>query len=268
MIREHTFKKALCDLGANINLMPLSMVKKLNQGEPTPIALSLQMVDRSLTYPQGIIEDVLVKVDKFIFPIDFVVLDMEEDKEAPLILGRPFLATEQALIDVKDGELTLRVGDDQVKFNLYQSLKFFGDDKAICTRIDSLIPSRDGLMHEYTNRDPLEETILTLKECEKAVVVEEKPITPDGLVLKELLTHLRYAFLGENSTKLVIISVALKDEMEKEILLVFKRNIGAFEWCIDDIKGISPSVCMHKILKEDDAKPIVEHQWRLNPTMK
>ena len=77
---------------------------------------------------------------------------------------------------------------------------------------------------------------------------------------KELPTHLHCAFLGENSTKLVIISAYLNDEMEKELLLVLKKNIGAFTWCIDDIKGIRPSVCMHKILMEDDAKPIIEHQ--------
>ena len=76
------------------------------------------MVNISLTFSKGIIEDVLFKVDKFIFPVDFVVLDIEEDREAPIILGRPFLATGQVLIDVKRGELTLRVGEDQVKFNL------------------------------------------------------------------------------------------------------------------------------------------------------
>ena len=94
-IGEHNFKKALCDLGASINLMPLSVVKKLNLGELTPTTLSLQMVDRSVTYPQGIIEDVLMKVDKFIFPIDFVVLEMEEDKEVPNILGSHFLLSDK-----------------------------------------------------------------------------------------------------------------------------------------------------------------------------
>ena len=84
--------------------MPFSMAKKLNLGEITPTTLSLQMVDRSLTFPKGIIEDVLVKVDKFIFPVDFVVLDMEEDRAALIILGRPFAATGQSLIDVKNGE--------------------------------------------------------------------------------------------------------------------------------------------------------------------
>ena len=81
-------------------------MKKLNLGELTSSALSLKMADRSLTYPKGIIEKVLVKVDKFIFSMDFVVLGMEEDKEEPLILGRPFLATGQAVIDVKNRELT------------------------------------------------------------------------------------------------------------------------------------------------------------------
>ena len=112
IIGEHTFSKALCDLRASINLIPFSMAKKFNLGEITLITLSLQMADRSLTFPKGIIEDVLVKVDKFIFLMDFVVLDMEEDRVAPIILGRSFLTTRQTLINVKNGELTLTVGED------------------------------------------------------------------------------------------------------------------------------------------------------------
>ena len=80
-------------------------------------------MDRSLTHPQGIIEDVLVKVDKFKFPADFIVLDMEEDKEVPIILGRPFLATSHALIDVQKGELRLRVQDEEVTFNVFNVIK-------------------------------------------------------------------------------------------------------------------------------------------------
>ena len=127
---------------ASINLMPFSVAKKLNLGEITPTSLSLQMADRSIAFPKGIIEDVLVKVDKFIFPVDFVVLDIEEDREASIILGRPFLATGQALIDVKNGELTLRVGEDQVKFYLHKSMEFPNDASASRMRIDTLIPSR------------------------------------------------------------------------------------------------------------------------------
>ena len=79
-------------------------------GALTPTTLALQLADISMTQLEGIIEDVLVKVGKFIFPIDFVVIDMEEDKQVPLLLGMPFLATSVALIDVKKRELTLRVG--------------------------------------------------------------------------------------------------------------------------------------------------------------
>ena len=80
--------------------MHLSIFKQLGLGEARPTIFTLQLADRSLKHPQGVIEDVLVKVDKFIFPTDFIVLDVEEDKEIPIILGRPFLATSRAMIDV------------------------------------------------------------------------------------------------------------------------------------------------------------------------
>ena len=92
--------------------MPLSIFKKLNLGEARPTTITLQLADRSLTHPHSIIEDVLVKVDKFIFPTYFIILDMEEDKEVPIILGRPFLATGRPLIDVQKGELILRVQEE------------------------------------------------------------------------------------------------------------------------------------------------------------
>ncbi|XP_024033486.1 uncharacterized protein LOC112095610 [Citrus clementina] len=103
--------RALCDLGASINLMTLSVFKQLEVGECRPTTVTLQLANRSHVYPEGKIEDVLVKVDKFIFPVDFIVLDFEADKEVPIILGRPFLATGKTLIDVQKGELTMRVND-------------------------------------------------------------------------------------------------------------------------------------------------------------
>ncbi|KAH9770111.1 hypothetical protein KPL71_012262 [Citrus sinensis] len=115
--------KALCDLGASINLMPLSVFKQLGVGECRPTTVTLQLADRSHAYPEGKIEDVLVKVDKFIFPVDFIVLDFEADKEVPIILGRPFLATEKTLIDVQKGELTIRVNDQQVTFNVLEAMR-------------------------------------------------------------------------------------------------------------------------------------------------
>ena len=110
-IGNFEFNKALCDSRASINLMPSSVLKRLSLGELTPITITLQMADRTMAQPEGILEDVLIKVGKFIFLVDFVVMDMEEDTQVPLLLGRPFLAIGATLIDVKNGELSLKVGE-------------------------------------------------------------------------------------------------------------------------------------------------------------
>ncbi|KAK5772782.1 hypothetical protein PVK06_049077 [Gossypium arboreum] len=101
---------ALADLGASINVMPYKMFKQLGLGKPKQTKMSIQLADKTIRFPRGIIEDVLVKINKFIFLIDFIVLDIEEDSNTPLTLGRSFLAT--TIIDVGTGELTLRVGDE------------------------------------------------------------------------------------------------------------------------------------------------------------
>ncbi|XP_061359905.1 uncharacterized protein LOC133303948 [Gastrolobium bilobum] len=123
-IGDHYISRALCDLGASINLMPLSVYKKLKVGEPNPTTVTLQLADRSLVYPEGKVENVLVKVDKFILPADFIILDYEEDREMPIILGRAFLATDGAVIDVKEGELAMNVNGEQVKFNILKAMKY------------------------------------------------------------------------------------------------------------------------------------------------
>ena len=103
--------------------MPLLVVKKLSLGELTPTPMTLQMADKTMAQPEGVLEVVLIKVGKFIFPVDFVVMDMEEDTKVPLLLRRPFLATRAALIDVKKGELTLRIGEEAIHFKFNTSLK-------------------------------------------------------------------------------------------------------------------------------------------------
>ncbi|KAK5802705.1 hypothetical protein PVK06_030322 [Gossypium arboreum] len=114
---------ALADLGASINIMPNKMFKQLGLGKPKQTRMSIQLADKTIRFPRDIIEDVLVKIDKFIFPIDFVVLDMEEDSDVPLILGRPFLATARTIIDVGTGDLILRVGDDTITLQARDSTK-------------------------------------------------------------------------------------------------------------------------------------------------
>ncbi|XP_024027706.1 uncharacterized protein LOC112093458 [Morus notabilis] len=290
IIGELHIEKALCDLGASINLMPLSIFRKLELGEITPTTISLQLADRSLTYPKGIIEDVLVKIDKFIFPVDFVVLDMEEDQEIPIILGRPFLATGKALIDVHDGNLTLRVNGEEVKSNISNAMKFL-EERPSCNRVDVVAPCLKDFFQTIIYKDHLERCLTTslskgdlgvkfgacevdlidsvyalealpeekVNPMEKDVLkvptlykgLELKTTTSDGLVLKQLPDHLRYVFLGDDSTKLVIISASLSEEDERKLINMLKRYSSAFAWSISDIKGISPAICMHKILMED-----------------
>ena len=136
-IGKYEFKKALCDSGASINLMPLLVVQRLSFGELTATAITLQMADRSMAQPEGVLEDVLVKVGKFIFPVNFVIMKMEEDTQVPLLLGRPFLSTGAALIDVQKGELTLRVGNEAVHFNLNRSLEHPDVDVESCMAIEN-----------------------------------------------------------------------------------------------------------------------------------
>ncbi|GJS54835.1 reverse transcriptase domain-containing protein [Tanacetum coccineum] len=127
---------ALADLGASINLMPLSIWKKLSLPELTPTQMILELADRSTTSPSGIAEDVFVKVGKFHFPADFVVVDYVVDPRVPLILGRPFLRTARALIDVYGEELTLRVDDEAITFKVGQTSRYSYNDAVSINRID------------------------------------------------------------------------------------------------------------------------------------
>ena len=117
------FEKALCDLGASINLMPLSVFKKLGLGDSTPTNMRLLMVDRLVKRPIWILHNVFVKVAYFIFPVDFVVLDCEVDFKVPIILGRPFLATGRVLVDLESNMLKFRLNGKEVSFEVCKSTK-------------------------------------------------------------------------------------------------------------------------------------------------
>jgi hypothetical protein len=138
MFGSDTQNHALADLGASINLMPYSLYEKLDLGDLTPTRMTLSLADRSVKYPRGIVENLLVKVDKFVFPVDFVILDMEVDDKVPLILGRPFLRTAKALIDVFDGKITLRVGDETVTFEIVKSMRYPGSQDDFSGPTDSV----------------------------------------------------------------------------------------------------------------------------------
>ncbi|XP_061352370.1 uncharacterized protein LOC133297272 [Gastrolobium bilobum] len=240
--------KALCDLGASINLMSLSVCKSLGIFELKPTMVSLQLADRSLRRPSGIVEDVLVKVDKFIFPADFVVLDMEEGTEMPLLMGRPFLATARDMIDIENGKLELDVLDKVV-----EEEKYFSQDLEKELEAHDIVPFKEEKSVVFE--------VLEKKDSDKE----------DGapkVELKELPETLKYIFLGDEETYPVIINKGLSEEQEMRLTEVLKNHKTAIGWSISDLKGINLSFCTHKILMEDDVRPVRQPQRRLNPTMK
>ena len=149
--------------------MPLSIFRRLRLGEARPTTATLQLVDRSLKHPRGVIEDELVKVDKFIFLADFIVLDIEEDKEIRVILGRPFLATSKAMIVVQKGELKLRVQDDEVRFSVFNGVRHPVERVACFMReaVEAIVPSQSGLT------DPLEASLVQNAKKEPSEEAEE-----------------------------------------------------------------------------------------------
>ncbi|GJR21682.1 DNA-directed DNA polymerase [Tanacetum coccineum] len=137
-ISQLHINNALADIGDSISLMQYTMYEKLGLGEPKATRMSLELADRSIQYPRGITKNVLIKVDKFVLLNDFIILDMLEDSRVPIILGRPFLATARAMIDVFNKKITLRVGDDEVIFDVDQSIKRPPTEDDECYRIDDL----------------------------------------------------------------------------------------------------------------------------------
>ncbi|CAN6549775.1 unnamed protein product [Malus baccata var. baccata] len=188
------FGRALCDLGASINLMPYSVYESLNLGDLKETKVVIQLADRSNRYPKGLLEDVLVQVNELIFPADIFVLEMEHDHmpiALPLILGRPFLRTAQTNIDVYDGTLTMEIDGESVKFRIFNAMRivlmkapklelkpilehlkyaFFREDETLPVIISSQLSTEKG-----------EKLIWVLKDYKTAIawsIVDIKGINP------------------------------------------------------------------------------------------
>ncbi|KAI5313221.1 hypothetical protein L3X38_042395 [Prunus dulcis] len=176
-----------------------------------------------------------VKVNELIFPAEFLVLEMEEvpiiGKDLPLILGCPFMRTARTKIDVYDGTLTMAFDEETVEFKVFDALKYPNDDHA-CFSIDVL-----------------------------------EQMAPQ-IELKPLSENLKYAYLGDEKTLPVIIASNLSAFEEDKLIRVLMEHKLALGWTIADIRGISPTKCVHRILLEEESKPTREEQRRLNPMMK
>ncbi|GKB20131.1 reverse transcriptase domain-containing protein [Tanacetum coccineum] len=284
---------ALADFSASINLMPFSVWKKLNLTNLTPTCMTLELADRSISQPIGIAKDVNIKVGVFQFPADFMVVDFKPDPRVPLILGRCFLKTSRALIDVYEAnridvvELACEeysqevigfsdvitsgnptLGYDPIVSNSSPTLTPFEDsDFLLLEEADAFLALADDPTSLEVNEsyyDP-EGDILILKAILNTKTAKSSIDEPPEVELRDLPPHLKYAFLEDNNKLPVIIAKDLSVNKKTTLIKVLKSRKQAITWKLSDIKGINPKFCSYKILMEEDYEPTVQHQRRVNP---
>nr|GFA76638.1 reverse transcriptase domain-containing protein [Tanacetum cinerariifolium] len=234
---------ALADLDESINLMPLSIWKKLSLPELTPTRMTLELADRSITRPKGVAEDVFVKSSN------------------PTLVSNPSFSKEtksefckEPIVKYSSPTLTL-FGES----NFFEEIEDFLKDESIPTGTEDSCYDPEGdilYLEKLLNDDPSQLPPMDLKQAEETKAkssIEEPP----ELELKELPPHLEYAFLEETDKLPVIIAKDLKDD-EKALLKILKSHKRVIAWKITDIKGIDPRFCTHKILMEEDYKTAVQ----------
>nr|GFB37324.1 putative reverse transcriptase domain-containing protein [Tanacetum cinerariifolium] len=266
---------ALADLGASINLMPLSVWKELSLLEITLTCMTLELADRSVSKPIGIAKDVKVKVGMFHFPADFVVVDFEPDPRVPLILGSP-TPSDDPIVSTTSPTLT-PFGDRD--FLLFEEANAF-----LCLEDDPGSPELDPFYYDLEGDIQILEAILNsdlapslpnheqsvpsftneLKACE-AKTIKSSVDEPPEVELKDLPPHLEYAFLAGDNKLPIIIAKELGEEEKAALIKVLKSHKRDIAWKLSDIQGINLEFCTHKILMEEDYKPTVQHQRRDNP---
>nr|GEV97429.1 hypothetical protein [Tanacetum cinerariifolium]GEW50790.1 hypothetical protein [Tanacetum cinerariifolium] len=281
---------ALADLGASINLMPLSVWNKLSLPDLSPTCMTLELDNRSISHPVGVAEDVFVKVGTFHFSADFVVIDFDADPRVPLILGRSFLKTRRDLIDVFEevlGFSNVIASSNSVPYydpiisTTSLTLTPFGESDFLLEEVDAFLALEDDptslevdqsyvntegdilLSKSFLNDDPslplpnqgnyLPEFCKQLKICKAKVDKSSIDETPK-VELKDLPPHLKYAFLEGKDKFPVIIAKDLSVEEKTAFITVLKSHKRAIAWKLSDIKGIDPKFCTQKILMEEDFK--------------
>nr|GEW45392.1 reverse transcriptase domain-containing protein [Tanacetum cinerariifolium] len=272
---------ALADLGASINLMPLSVWNKLSLPDLSLTCMTLELVDHSISHPVGVTEDVFVKVETFHFPADFVVVDFDVDPRVPLILEISFLKTRRALIDVLEGELTLHVSKESITFNLDQTSRYSANyNDMTAKRIDVIDMACEEYSQEvlgfsdvittFLNDDPslppsnqenyLPQVRKELKICE-AKTDKSSIHKPPEVELKDLPPHLEYAFL-KGDDKLAVINVKDLSVEEKTALIT-----EDFKLAVQHQRRVNPKI--HDVIKNEVLKlldvgliyPISDSPW-------
>ena len=208
------------------------------------------------------LEDLVVTLEDFKFPIGFVVVDVSDKgdpSQIPLILGRPFLATAKAVTDWDKGEVKIKVGDEEIQLSLTKLMKKLQAslvDIFTCDLEEEIRIEEEELVEEFKKEEKEE------GESENPI-----PLVGDTHDLKPLPSSLKYAFLGENNSNLVIISAELKPDQEFGLLEVLKAHKEALAWSFSDIKRIPSNICEHRIFIDENSRPSREPHRRLNPHM-
>nr|GEY37087.1 hypothetical protein [Tanacetum cinerariifolium] len=256
-------------MGASINLMPLSIWKKLRLPTLNDTKMVLELADRTISKPTGVAENVFVKVGKFYFSTDFVILDFVADPRVPLVLGRPFLSTAHALIDVYEGEITLRHDDQSltlkcgdtpsISYNNLESLNKVDLIDATCEEYSqAVLEFTDDVSTEVSS--PIYEPIvlnssqnltpfdasdfLLLEEADAFIAIDDEPIS----------SNIDATYYDPEGDILILEALQSKeDELPEVELKELPPHLEkAIAWKLTDIKGIDPEFCSHKILLEED----------------
>nr|GEU71506.1 reverse transcriptase domain-containing protein [Tanacetum cinerariifolium] len=298
---------ALADLGASINIMPLSVWNKLSLLGLSSTCMTLELADRSISRSVGVAEDVSVRVGKFHFSANFVVVNFDVDPRVPLILGRSFLKTGYSsnydadlinridVIDVACEEYSQEVlrfsmsgnptpSTEPVVSTSSPTLTPFRDSDFLLEETDAFLAIKDEsisleindsyydskgdilLLEEFLNDDPSSpplppQELKVIEPKNEKSSIDEPPMVK----LKDLPPHIEYAFLEGDDKLHVIIAKELKDKEKTTLIKVLKSHKRALAWQLSNIKGINLKFYTHKILMEDDFKPAVQHQRRVNP---
>ena len=244
-----SFTRSLLDTRASINILPKAVFDRHHVGELQPFLVELCLADGSVRKPHGLVEDVIVRIEDCYFPVDFLVVDMKMTKElsqAPVIFGRPFLATAKPVTDWGKGEVIIKVGEHTVKVDINKLMKY---------------PSRaseDLGAIDFADDQDIDACVEEEMMIDEEAKFEELPMDEPSLDLKALPSTLKYAFLDEEKVKPVIISSMLDIKQEAKLLEVLRKNEEAIGWTLTDLKGLDPSSCTHRIFLEDESRPVRE----------
>ncbi|XP_076953829.1 uncharacterized protein LOC143628028 [Bidens hawaiensis] len=247
-----------------------------NSGPFKKADTTVVLANLTLKLPRGIVTDVIVMVEDFYYPVDFLVLDYvtaDPKRQLNVILGRPFLATANALINCRTGVVDMAFGNKNLRHNVFSNVSnpLVSDECFAAEVIDGLNPHESG--DDATEECAIccrkaVEHVPQLQEEEREVELYAGSIGKPPWSQQELPNHLKYVFLGEGETLLAIIAANLEDEQEKALVEVLREHKAAIGWTIADLRGISPSIVMHKIITDPEAKPAHDAQRRLNPNMR